>query len=148
MSVEGVNGMTPVQRFHAETARIQQEAQVAVAEPASTGKSRIEILDMAKACVSKDRQATYGPPEQSFQRTANLWNAHLADKLNVELSAVDVTVLLALLKVARIASSPEHRDNWIDLAGYAACGGELATAPKTDVATRTAQPARGGTAWY
>jgi hypothetical protein len=35
--------------------------------------------------------------------------------------------MLALLKVARIRSNPKHADNWIDIAGYAACGGEIAT---------------------
>jgi len=33
--------------------------------------------------------------------------------------------MLCLLKVARIMGSGEKADNWIDLAGYAACGGEL-----------------------
>jgi len=32
-----------------------------------------------------------------------------------------------LLKLARIKTSPEHADHWIDIAGYAACGGEVAT---------------------
>lgn len=33
--------------------------------------------------------------------------------------------MLALLKIARIASGNAKKDNWVDLAGYAACGGEL-----------------------
>jgi hypothetical protein len=35
--------------------------------------------------------------------------------------------MLALLKIARIASGHAKEDNWIDLAGYAACGGEIET---------------------
>ena len=30
-----------------------------------------------------------------------------------------------MFKVARIATGHGKADNWIDLAGYAACGGEL-----------------------
>jgi hypothetical protein len=33
---------------------------------------------------------------------------------------------MALVKIARLANSPDHMDSWIDIAGYAACGGEIA----------------------
>lgn len=33
--------------------------------------------------------------------------------------------MMILLKVARIGSGSRSRDNWIDVAGYAACGGEI-----------------------
>ena len=36
--------------------------------------------------------------------------------------------MLALLKIARIASGHGKSDNWVDLAGYAACGGEIQAA--------------------
>lgn len=96
---------------------------------------RKDILAKAKECVTNDRQATYGTPENSFTRIANLWTSFLsAYKLpsGVALSAADVSVMLAMLKIARIANSPQHADNWIDLAGYAACGGEIATEEKPD----------------
>ena len=35
--------------------------------------------------------------------------------------------MMALLKIARLMSNPEHADSWIDGAGYLACGGEVAT---------------------
>ena len=91
---------------------------------------REDILDKAKECVTNDRQTTYGTPENSFKRIANLWTSFLSGyKLTsgVTLSAADVSVMLGMLKIARIASSPQHADNWVDLAGYAACGGEIAT---------------------
>ena len=40
----------------------------------------------------------------------------------------DVAAMLALLKIARIASGHAKADNWVDLAGYAACGGEIQSA--------------------
>ena len=39
----------------------------------------------------------------------------------------DVAAMMALLKIARLMSNPEHVDSWIDGAGYLACGGEVAT---------------------
>lgn len=33
--------------------------------------------------------------------------------------------MMCLFKIARIATGYGKADNWIDLAGYAACGGEL-----------------------
>jgi hypothetical protein len=37
--------------------------------------------------------------------------------------------MMALLKVARLAHSPSHRDSWLDIAGYAACGHHVTYAP-------------------
>lgn len=37
-----------------------------------------------------------------------------------------VALLMALLKAARAAQNPAHQDSWVDLAGHAACGGEIA----------------------
>lgn len=85
---------------------------------------RKEILETAMSHVTEDRQSTHGKPEQSFQMIASLWSAYLGR----EVSAVDVTAMMALLKVARLRDNPGHADNWVDLAGYAACGGELALA--------------------
>ena len=38
----------------------------------------------------------------------------------------DVATMMALLKVARIATG-SNPDSFVDLAGYAACAGEIAT---------------------
>jgi hypothetical protein len=85
--------------------------------------NRPEILEAARTCVMQDRQATYDTPERNFTRIASMWSAYLGHPVN----AVDVAAMMALLKIARIAKSPQHLDGWVDLAGYAACGGELAT---------------------
>ena len=85
---------------------------------------RTDILATASEYVSKDRAATHGDAEDNFRRVAALWNAYLGVD---DITSIDVAVMLALLKVARIRSNPTHADNWIDMAGYAACGGEIAT---------------------
>lgn len=86
--------------------------------------NRSDVLDQAKACVTKDRAATHGAAENSFERIAALWSADLG----VALSAVDVARLMVLFKVVRARGNPAHADNWVDMAGYAALGGELAGA--------------------
>lgn len=84
--------------------------------------TRADILDTAKEYVTKDRAAAHGDAEDNFGRIAAYWSAHL----DVQVSAHDVAVMMNLLKLARIKSVPGNPDNWIDAAGYAACGGEIA----------------------
>lgn len=89
--------------------------------------TREKVLAEAKKCVFGQRDQSYGGPEDSFQRIANLWNAYCGfDEERGKFSAVDVAAMMALLKVARISANPGHMDSWVDLAGYASCGGEIA----------------------
>lgn len=84
---------------------------------------RAEILDAAKNCVCGKREQDYGSPENNFQLIANLWNAYFHDEFGV--TAEDVAMMMALLKIARIRSGSGTVDSFVDLAGYAACGGEI-----------------------
>ena len=86
--------------------------------------NRPEILDAAKKCVTGQREQDYGSPERSFDAIADLWNAYLGKKT---VDAVDVSMMLALLKIARIKTGVGTADSFVDLAGYAACAGEIAT---------------------
>lgn len=89
--------------------------------------NRSEILAAAEKCVNGNRQQDYGTPERSFDTIAALWNAYLSGT-GFSILAIkpdDVAAMLALLKIARIATGHGKDDNWIDLAGYAACGGEI-----------------------
>lgn len=86
--------------------------------------TRPNFLDRAKECVCGQREQDYGSPENNFRTIANLWNAYLGD---VIVSDVDVSMMMALLKIARIRSGNYTADSFVDLAGYAACGGEIAS---------------------
>ena len=93
--------------------------------------TRKEILTAAEKCVCGDRENDYGTPENNFRRIANLWNAYFGFTGVISgISPCDVAAMLALLKIARIGSGNAKIDNWVDLAGYAACGGELETEVK------------------
>lgn len=85
--------------------------------------TRPEILQKAEACVCGHREQEYGSPENNFQTIADLWRAYKG----IDFTAVDVAMMMALLKIARIQSGTATEDSFVDLAGYAACGGEIAT---------------------
>lgn len=85
--------------------------------------TRSEILDKAKEYVNKDRNSTYGNPEDNFGDIARLWSAYK----DADFTPQDVAIMSALVKVARLKKTPTHEDSWVDLAGYAACGGSIAT---------------------
>lgn len=70
-----------------------------------------------------DREASHGNPENSFSMIASLWGKYL----NLPIASHDVAAMMILFKVARIRGNPTHADSWVDVAGYAACGGEIAT---------------------
>lgn len=89
--------------------------------------TRTEILDAAKACVCGQREEDYGTPEDNFDMIAALWGVYLRKKgcVSTYILPEDVAAMMALLKIARIAAGSAKADNWVDLAGYAACGGEI-----------------------
>ena len=86
--------------------------------------TRAECLDAAAQCVLKDRQNQYGGPENNFERIAQMWNGYLGTN---SIKPWDVAAMMGMLKMARARFNPKYADNWVDLAGYAACGIECAT---------------------
>lgn len=89
--------------------------------------TREEILSKAKECVCGQREQDYGSPESNFELIADLWNAYLYSTEDGAglITPTDVAMMMALLKIARIRNGGGTGDSFVDLAGYAACGGEL-----------------------
>jgi len=85
------------------------------------GLTRAAILDTACEAVTKDRAATHGALEDSFGQIAAIWSV----RLGVTVTPAQVAILMIDLKTVRGWGNPGHLDNWVDMAGYAACGGEL-----------------------
>ena len=85
--------------------------------------TRKALLEAAERVVTGDREDDYGAPEQNFSHIADLGTAYLLG--GVHIKPHDVAAMMALLKIARVASGQHKNDNWIDIAGYAACGAEL-----------------------
>lgn len=98
-------------------------------EDAKRRLTRADILHAAEKCVCGQRETDYGTPEDNFKAIAELWSVYL-DRISVGkhgntiVDEKDVAVMMALLKIARIAAGGGKADSWIDLAGYAACGAE------------------------
>lgn len=86
---------------------------------------RKEVLSLAEQCVNGKREQDYGSPEDNFRTIADMWTAYKG----VSFTTVDVAMMMSLLKIARIKNGGGTGDSFVDLAGYAACGGELATEP-------------------
>jgi hypothetical protein len=95
--------------------------------------TRAAVLEKARACVCGEREEDYGSPEDSFGCIAELWETYLraacvSPDAIVTVTAADVAMLMALLKIARVGTSSVGgtADSFVDLAGYAACGAECA----------------------
>jgi hypothetical protein len=95
---------------------------------------RADVLQEAAGLITGDRNNAYGPPTQDFKRSADAMTA-MGYRANLDqpIRPHDVAILVALVKVSRLQHSPQKRDNWTDLAGYAGCGYECAITE--DVAT-------------
>jgi hypothetical protein len=92
------------------------------AEPADL--PRAEILDEAKRLITKERNNHYGPPTQDFRRAADILNALGFLIQGQPIETHHIAMIQAAVKLSRLTWSPDKRDSWVDLAGYAACGYE------------------------
>ena len=88
--------------------------------------NKSEILKTAENIVNGDREKQYGKAEDNFNTIANLWADYLSVKVEpTDIEPKDVAIMMALLKVSRIANNPGHMDNYVDGCGYFCIGGEL-----------------------
>jgi hypothetical protein len=86
--------------------------------------ARSHVLQTAERLVNNERNTQYDEPSADFARTAGMWTAYLG----IPISMADVAMCMVLLKVARVRFAPEHVDNYYDIAGYGACGADVAGA--------------------
>jgi hypothetical protein len=88
-----------------------------------TETPREAVLSEAAGLITGDRNKTYGSPTENFDNTAAIWNALLGHKLKEPITSTEVGTLMVGLKLARTIAQPK-RDNFVDMAGYAACAWE------------------------
>lgn len=82
----------------------------------------VEGIDQeARRLVYGERAATYGHPRGDFDTIAKIWSGILG----VDVKATQVSLMMAGLKLARLASSPEHHDSQVDTIGYMLCHARL-----------------------
>ena len=80
-----------------------------------------EFLSTSINLVEGDRQKDYGDKLHNHTNIAKLWSAYLDTKV----SAHDVAILMALLKVARTKLGKVSSDTYVDMASYSAIAGEI-----------------------
>lgn len=82
---------------------------------------RQQILQEAEKSICGQREQDYGSPEDNFALIGKLWSEYLGHSV----TSLDVAMMMCLLKIARIKNGGGTGDSFVDLAGYAACGGEI-----------------------
>lgn len=89
--------------------------------------TRDEILQSAITAVCADRNEDYGEPEQNFGAIAEFWTDYLTRLFDhvTPISRQDVANMMILFKLGRLTSGKGTVDSYVDIAGYAACGGEM-----------------------
>ena len=86
-----------------------------------SANKRIDTLNRAAEAINGERQQSYGNPEDNFGRIASMWSSYLG----IDIKRKDVAAMMILVKIARVSSNQYKDDNWVDIAGYAACGNEV-----------------------
>ena len=89
-----------------------------------------EIIEKARQIVEGARQKTHGDKERNFQNIVDYWNVYLKQRYNAKftLTPLDQAMMMCLLKIARGGYGDFNLDDYVDLAGYAGCAGEVAQA--------------------
>lgn len=82
---------------------------------------REKCLREACEIVNGARNQAYGNVEDNFDRIASLWSIYL----DTAVTPIDVAMMMVLLKAARVSTGTTHLDNFVDVAGYAACAYEM-----------------------
>lgn len=96
---------------------------------------RSEILIETEEIINGKRNNDYGDPVEDFSTTANFWQTYLNRTVirrggELSLRPHDVAAMMMLLKLARLTWTPEEKDHWKDMVGYAALGFECESREK------------------
>ena len=83
------------------------------------------ILTAAANAVCGERNNSYGPPVEDFAPQAAMIAAYLtrSNGYSVNVTGSDIAAIMIFVKLGR-QSHAARSDNWLDIAGYAACGAE------------------------
>lgn len=89
-----------------------------------------DLCQKAADLVGGDREESHGPKERNYENVARLWQAYLEVRRDpmAPLDSLDTLHMMVLLKVARTQLGSFNLDDYVDMVGYGACGGEVAAA--------------------
>lgn len=80
---------------------------------------RRSVMMEAEDLVNGPRRKDYGHPRDNFSRIIGGWNWWLEARKPGPLRPDDHAVMMIILKLARLAETPGHRDSNVDVVGYA-----------------------------
>lgn len=86
-------------------------------------------LHEAATLIDGERATQHGDAEDLHMMVAALWNAFLfvnPEEWSRRLGAIDVLIMMALLKIARTTQGRFNRDDYIDALGYIALAARVA----------------------
>ncbi|QWY84400.1 hypothetical protein SEA_KNOCKER_58 [Mycobacterium phage Knocker] len=91
--------------------------------PMDARRERSKLLADAERAIGGDRERDYGDATAGFERIGKMWAAILGLD---EVTAEQYAMCMIAVKLGRLAETPNHRDSWMDAAGYAALASEIA----------------------
>ena len=88
-----------------------------------------DLCTKAGDLVGGDREDTHGSKERNHENIARLWQAYLEVRRDpmAPLDSLDVLHMMVLLKMARTQLGSFNLDDYVDMTGYSACAGEVAS---------------------
>lgn len=87
----------------------------------SSAQTAGDILYKAIDIVSGDRSRTHGDIASNMKIISDLWSVYLDKSITPQ----DVSMMMILLKVARLKTGTPITDHFVDIAGYAGIGGQV-----------------------
>ena len=96
------------------------------------GKALIE----ASKIINGERQTEYGSAENNFSLIAKLWNIYCSSRevyRKREITAYDVAMMMAMMKLARIMSGTQKMDSHVDALGYLAFAADFVKKEEVNV---------------
>lgn len=96
-----------------------------------TENLRAQTLNEAARLVNNDRNRDYGEPIDDFSKVADALTAYgYSGPGGRKLLPHDIPFIQTVVKLSRLVQTPDKADSWVDIAGYAACGREVAEQEK------------------
>ena len=88
---------------------------------------RDDILKLSSELINGQRAKDYGDSKTNHQRIADGRNVivNSAWEHGEKLEPSHLALMMAWVKIARLCNTIDHEDSWVDLASYAALGGEM-----------------------
>jgi hypothetical protein len=91
--------------------------------PISIDRIAKQFCETAGDMVSNDRASAHGDANRCFDIVARLWSQYLLTNI----AGNQVPIMMVLLKIARSMNGNFNKDDYIDMCGYSALAGEMAT---------------------